>query len=361
MSGPTPVLEYKCPCCNAGLVFDQADQKLSCEYCGNDFDLEAVREFNTPPEEAVEEPLWEPSSQQNWSDAEQEALRTFQCPACGGEIVGDETTAATFCPFCDNPAVFPGRLSGGLKPDAVIPFKKGKEDAKNAFRTLCKGKPLLPKGFADEQRVEKITGIYVPFWLYDCTADQSARYNATRVRHWSDAHYNYTRTDYFLVNRAAKASFGGIPMDGSAKMDNRITESIEPFDYSQMVDFDTAYLTGFFADKYDVKSEDGQSRIRQRVGNTLDSLIQQSLIGYTTAIPSNKNLKIQHGVSKYVLLPVWMLISQYKGKTYTFAMNGQTGKMTGSFPICPKRSFAWFAGVTAAVTAIVSLIQWLVL
>lgn len=358
MSDTSQVLEYKCPCCDAGLVFSQTAQKLKCDSCGNELNVEAVKEYNTIPAEEFE---WEEASSSQWSEGEQSALQSFICPACGGEILSDENTAATFCPFCENPAILMKRVSGGLKPDAVIPFQKGKEDAKAAFLQLCKGKPLLPKGFTSEQRVEKLTGIYVPFWLYNCGSSMDAKYRATRVHHWSDAHYNYTKTDYFLVNRGASAQFDGIPMDGSSKLDDAIMESIEPFDYSQMVDFDTAYLTGFFADKYDVEAKAGEERIRQRAGNTLDAMIAPSLVGYSTIIPLNRNQNIRHGKAKYVLLPVWMLHTKYKDKTYVFAMNGQTGKMTGTFPICPKRSAAWFAGICAAVTVLITLIQYLVL
>ena len=358
MTGQAPVLEYKCPCCNAGLIFNDENQKLACDSCGNQFDLETIRTYHQVPE-TEEEFVCDDSATNTWAQEDRAVLRSFLCPSCGGEIVGDENTAATFCPFCDNPVILTERLADGLKPDAVIPFKTSKEDAQKAFLSLCKGKPLLPKFFTEEQRVEKIVGLYVPFWLYNCSGDQDARYNATRVHRWSDANYNYTRTDYFLLTRGARADFRGIPMDGSSKMDNSVMESIEPYDYSQIADFDTAYLTGFFADKYDVESEQGKNRIRQRVGNTIDSMIQPSLMGYATAIPTHKNLNIRHGTAKYVLLPVWMLHTKYKEKTYVFAMNGQTGKMTGSFPVCPKRSAAWFGGICAAVTAIVSLIQWL--
>jgi len=360
MSQQASILEYKCPCCDAGLNFSETQQKLTCEYCGTSFELDAVRAYNQTTDISAE-PEWEEPQGTQWSDDEQSVLRNFICPSCGGEILSDENTAATFCPFCSNPTILSQRLSGGLKPDAIIPFKATKEAAKASFLKMCKGKPLLPKGFANEQRVEKITGIYVPFWVYNCGSKQEARYKATRVRRWSDSQYIYTRTDHFLLFRGASAQFDGIPMDGSSKMDNAIMESIEPFDYSQMVDFDTVYLTGFFADKYDVEANVGHERVRQRVNSTMDSMLQSSLMGYATAIPTENQIQIQHGKAKYVLLPVWMLHSKYKDKTYVFAMNGQTGKMTGTFPICPKRSTAWFAGICAAVTTVVSLIQWFAL
>lgn len=350
------VLEYKCPCCNAGLKFGGDMQKLICDYCDNAFDLDTVKAYNET-ENQEDAFFWEAGVQKCWNPAEQECIRGFQCPSCGGEILTDENTAASFCPYCDNPTIMPSRLSGGLKPDAVIPFKTSKEDAKAAFLSLCKGKPLLPKEFTQEHRLEKITGIYVPFWLYDCDAGFVGSYKATRVHSWMDSRYHYTKTDHFLLRRGADAVFVGIPMDGSSKMEDEFMESIEPYDYSLLEDFQMEYLAGFFADKYDVPSEMGENRIRQRVETAIGDEIQSSLLGYITVIPTSHQLRITHSKARYVLLPVWMLNTRYRDKIYTFAMNGQTGKMTGSFPICPKRTAGWFCGVTAAVTAI----SWLIL
>jgi len=352
------VLEYKCPCCDAGLPFSEVSQKMKCAYCDNEFDLETVIAFNEDRGKTDETDIqWEQESKGQWAPEETEGLRVFSCSACGGELITDDHTAATFCPFCENPAILPGRLAGGLRPEGVIPFKTGKEDAKKAFLELCKNKPLLPKEFTAEHRLEKISGIYVPFWLYDCESKFSGQYKATRVHHWSDSRYNYTRTEHFHLNRGAEAAFTSIPMDGSSKMDNAIMESIEPFDYSQMVDFETAYLSGFLADKYDVESSQGEERIKERVNASMNSLVQDSLIGYATVVPISRQLHLQHSKAKYVLLPVWMLYTKFQDKTYVFAMNGQTGNMTGTFPICPKRSAAWFGGICAGVTALVSLIQ----
>ena len=352
------VMEYKCPCCNAGLVFGEDVQQLTCAYCENTFDIEAVKAYQDSQATRNQEAFtWEAVKKQEWSEAEQQAMRLFQCPSCGGEILTDENTAATFCPYCDNPTILPGRLSGGLKPDAVIPFQTGKEDAKTAFLQLCKGKPLLPKEFTAQQRVERITGLYVPFWLYDCDAKFDGTYKATRIHRWSDSRYHYVKTDHFLLRRGASASFAGIPMDGSRKMDDTFMESIEPYDYDQLKEFDAAYLSGYLADKYDVPSEQGRDRIQQRVTQSVEDQLQASLVGYATALPAGKSLSIDHSRARYVLLPVWLLNTRYGDKLYTFAMNGQTGQMTGSFPICPKRSAAWFGGICAGVTLLTALVQ----
>lgn len=361
MEQENQVLEYKCPNCGGFLQFGENHQQMECPYCDSRFDIEDVLESTANLESDEPEFQWEESQTESWSEAEQGQLKSYICPACGGEILTEETTAATFCPYCENPTIMPAQVSGGLKPDGVIPFRKSKADAEAAFLNLCKGKPLLPKFFAQEQRVEKISGIYVPFWLYDCQGDFQGHYKATRIQTWADSNYNYTRTSYYHLVRAADSEFASIPMDASQKMDNAIMESIEPYDYSQIVDFETAYLSGFLADKYDVESEAGQDRVKQRVSASINSLISGTIMGYSTVMPISTRLNVRNGKVRYVLLPVWMLHTKYKDKTYVFAMNGQTGKMTGTFPICPKRTAMWFGGIWAGATALLTLILGMIL
>ena len=360
MSQTTQVLEYKCPCCDAGLVFGPGIQQLKCEYCDNTFELDTVKAYNDSQSPAQDAFQWEQPQSQEWTEDQQQTMQVFSCPSCGGEILSDEVTAATFCPFCDNPTILPSRVSGGLKPDGMLPFMKTRDEARAAFLKLCKGKKLLPRGFTSEQRLEKITGMYVPYWLYDCSAEYDGSFKATRIRSWSDSRYHYTKTDHYLLRRRARADFEGIPMDASSKMEDVFMESIEPFDYGQMVDFDMAYLTGYFADKYDVPSENGEDRIRQRVEQSMSDAIAETILGYTTAVPTNRRIDVQHGNAKYVLLPVWMLNTNYRGKIYTFMMNGQTGKITGSLPVCWIQTAKWFAGICAGVTLAATLFQfWL--
>ena len=358
MENQTSVLEYKCPCCNASLLFGEDTQQMKCDYCDNTFDLETLKAFaESQQPEQTPQIQWEPEQKPQWSSEEEAKLQVFTCGACAGQLLTDDHTAATFCPYCGNAAILPSRLSGGWKPEGVIPFKTTKEDARKAFLNLCKGKPLLPKFFTGEQQVEKITGVYVPFWLYDCNADLQGSYRATRVHSWSDSRYTYTKTDHYLLNRRACAGYSGIPMDGSSKMDDTFMESIEPYDYGALVDFDTAYLSGFLADKYDVEAASGEDRIRQRVENAMNDHLQSTFLGYATVLPGSRQTRIDHSRAKYVLLPVWLLNTRYRGKTYTFAMNGQTGRITGQLPACPKRSAAWFCGIWAAAAALAGLIQ----
>ena len=354
----TNIIEFKCPCCNAGLHFSGESQQLKCEFCDNTFELDAVKAYNASIAESVPETIeWEQAPQTQWQT--EESVRAYQCPSCGGEILTDDNTAATFCPYCDNPTVLPHQVTGTLKPDGVIPFKTTREDATAAFLKSCKGRPLLPKFFTSQSRLEKITGMYVPFWLYDCDAKYQGTYKATHIRSWSDSKYHYTRTEHFLLERGANAAFARIPMDGSEKMDDEYMESIEPYDYSAIVPFDMGYLSGYLAESYDVPAESGESRVRQRVEESMKDMIASSTIGYNTVVPAGSQVTVAQGKANYVLMPVWMLNTRYNGKLYTFAMNGQTGKISGTYPVCKSKAWAWFGAVSAAVTLLVHLGQML--
>ena len=360
------VKEYKCPCCGAGLKFNSDAQQMVCEYCDTQFDVETVKQYNEAlEEESRQEFDWgeynENSGNGTWREGEQEGLRGYICPSCGGEIVGDENTAATRCPYCDNPAVMPNQLSGMFRPDYVIPFKKSKEDAKEAFKKNCKGRPLLPKFFLKEQRMESIMGIYVPFWLFDCDTDVNISYNATKIQTWSDSKYNYTKTDYFLINRAGSVDFEKVPVDGSTKMDDTYMEAIEPFDYSQMIDFDTAYLSGYLADKYDVDAEQNKPHANERIKNSVESLMKGTVQGYATVTVKNSNIYLNNGEVSYALLPIWVLNTKYKDKVYMFAMNGQTGRFVGELPISWKKFWAYFGIFTGIFSVIGCIIAWFLL
>lgn len=360
------VKEYKCPCCGAGLQFSSEAQQMKCEYCDTQFDIETVKNYNEALEtEKKENYGWEnygeDSGNGGWKEGERESLNGYICPSCGGEIIGDATTAATRCPYCDNPAVLPNQVSGMYRPDYVIPFKKNKKDAQEAFKNNCKGKRLLPKGFLSEQRMQDIMGIYVPFWLFDCDTDANISYDATKVHTWSDSDYNYTKTDHYMINRAGSVDFRRVPVDGSSKMDDTYMEAIEPFHYEDMIDFDTAYLSGYLADKYDVDAEANKPHANKRIKNSTEAIFEETVKGYTTVKVKNSNIHFEEGKVSYALLPVWILNTKYKDKIYTFAMNGQTGKFIGELPVCRKKYWSYLGGIFGVLSVITCMIAWMIM
>ncbi len=342
--------EYKCPCCGGAIAFDSTLQKMKCPYCETEFEMETLAGYDADlSNDTPDDMHWETSAGTEWQDGEADGLRSYVCKSCGGEIVGDATTAATSCPFCGNPVVMMGQFSGALKPDIVIPFKLDKKAAKANLMNHISGKTLLPKIFKDQNHIDEIKGVYVPFWIFDTDVDAQVRYRATKVRNWSDSNYIYTETQHFSVSRRGSIGFSGVPVDGSTKMPDDLMESIEPFDLSGAVDFQTAYLAGYFADKYDVDAEQSIERANIRVKQSTEDAFAATLNGYTTAKPESSNIQIHGGKAKYALYPVWLLNTTWNGNKYTFAMNGQTGKFVGDLPIDKSAAAKWTLGLTAAL------------
>ncbi len=352
------IFEYKCPCCGGAVTFDSSVQKMKCPYCDSEFDVKAFQQKDQRLEDqAPDEYKWNEKAGQDWDSGEEEKMSVFVCKSCGGEIVGDENTAATECPYCGNPVVLSGRLSGTLKPDYVIPFKHDKEAAKTKLKEYVVSKKFAPKAFKRENKLEEIKGLYVPFWLFDSDTDAAVSYTATTVRTWSDSNYDYTETSYFDVFREGSMKFENIPCDGSSKMPDDLMETIEPFDFSEAVDFQTAYLAGYLADKYDVTMEDSVERANNRVKSSAEDVLRDTInYPYATVTTKNSSIHVKNGKAKYALYPVWILNTDHNGKKYTFAMNGETGKFTGDLPIDGKKVAALFAGLTIGVGVIAYII-----
>ena len=345
--------EYKCPSCGGSIYFDSLSQRMKCPYCDTEFDpSDFFGEDSTLSSSA-------PSNGENAGDyfTNADGLRMYVCESCGGEIVTDETTAATSCPFCGNAAVLPGNLSGVLKPDIVVPFKLDKNAAKKALSDFYSKKPLLPNGFVGQNKIDEIKGVYVPFWLYSADVNADMDFRGTRTRAWSDLKYNYVETSYFRINRSGRLIFDDVPVDGSAKMPDNIMESIEPFDWTEAVDFQTAYLSGYFADKYDQTADECESRANDRMSNSTESAIRATVTGYNTVTTENTNVHFSDRRVRYGLLPVWMLTTTWKNKTYTFAMNGQTGKFIGRLPVSKGKAWGVFFAVTAGTAAVLFVLS----
>ncbi len=356
--------EYKCPCCDGAIEFDAQSQKMACPYCGNEFEMETLASYDSELQKDSESNMeWETNAGSEWQEGEADGLRTYRCNSCGGEIVGDDTLAASKCPYCGNQVVMMGQFSGALKPDFVIPFKLDKKAAKEALIRHYSGKKFLPKVFKDQNHIEEIKGVYVPFWLFDADANANVRYKGSRIRMWSDSRYEYTETSFFSVIREGTLGFEKVPVDGSTKMDDALMESIEPFDYSQAVDFRTAYLAGYVADKYDVDAEASIERANTRIKQSTEDSFASSIQGYDTVTPVYSTIDLANGTSKYALLPVWILNTEWNGQKYTFAMNGQTGKIVGDLPLDKGAYKKWLFGLAGVVSAVclgISYLMWLI-
>ena len=329
------VLSYKCPSCGADLHFDPETQNLKCDYCLGNFteaDLETVTSdinYTTPGEENIED-----AGDNSYIT---QSVNVYACPSCGAEVVTDDVTSATICCYCHNPVVFTKQLSAEFKPSKVIPFKKDKDNALATFKEWSKKKHFLPSDFASPSQLEKITGIYIPYWLVDCNTSGYLSATARNMTSWQSGDYRYTKTDTYSVSRAGSMYFAYLPHDASRKADDKVMDSIGPFNFEEVENFSYSYLTGFLAEKYDVTKEEVYPDIKELVERSVLAELNSSITGYDSSHVDACNVQIHDSKFHYSLLPVWMLTYIYKGKTYIYAMNGQTGRTFGSLPLCENR------------------------
>lgn len=350
------MMSFKCPCCGAELKFSPSAQKMVCEYCGTELNAEAAGELSGGPES--------PDSME-WEDYSGSTVRVegdmclYTCNSCGAEISGSRSLGASVCPYCDSPLVISGSFEGILKPDFIIPFKVDKQTAVRKLEEFCKNRPLLPGGFMNSHRIESIQGMYVPYWLFDCSASAHYRFTATRVSHWSEGDYNVTKTDHFLLVRNGSMVFDHVPVDGTSKLPAEITEAVEPFSAEGAPEFNTAYLSGFLADRYDVSAEESRRRANVRIKKSIENSFRETAAGYGGVVCETENVTLQGGRVRYALMPLWLMTARYKDKPYTFAVNGQTGRITGELPVSRGRAWLLFAGIAAVGGAVLSALLYL--
>ena len=352
------ILEYKCPNCTGPLGFDPGTQEVTCPYCGSVFSIEALRGMGeglaAEQDQAPESVGWDYHGG-GWGPREQQGLAVYTCKSCAGELVGDETLGATSCPFCGNQVVFTSVFAGTLRPDLVIPFKLDKNAAIASLQKHYGKHKLLPAAFRDENHLEEVKGVYVPFWLFDADADARIEYSATKVRRWSDSRYSYTETSSYDVIREGVAGFHRVPVDGSKAINNELMESIEPYSMADAVDFQPAYLAGFFANKYDVGADESAGRADERIRNSAEKEFAKTVTGYDSVKTKSADITLRNHAARYALLPVWLLSTSWQGQNFLFAMNGQTGRFVGDLPYDEKTKRLWFLKIfgVAAVALVI--------
>lgn len=344
-------LDHKCPSCGSRIVFKPETGKWKCDSCNGEFDLETLQKYNNA------------SSKENndkKSDVEDTNYVEYHCKNCGAQIIADENTASTFCVYCGNTAILKSKLSGKFAPSKIIPFKKTREEAIEAFKYLSKGRPLMPKFFNKQENIEKVSGVYIPFWLYSIKSEGEMNVNAKRIKTWRVFDTIYTKTDIYSVDRKADMIYGRIPVDGSKRFDDALMNTIEPFNYNEMVDYNHAYLSGFLAEKYDVEKDTAGEIAKKRTKNTTKDTMYNSIIGYDTKSITSSKFSEEIQSAEYVLLPVWMVNVKYKDKYYTFAMNAQTGEFVGNIPTSVGKSILYFVLIFIGVFGLIILISYII-
>lgn len=307
-------IQYKCPSCGAPLVYSADTKKLSCHSCGfskevPDFEYKTFSELNGA------------------------SAKTYACSSCGATLITDEHTSATFCSFCGSPTLIEDRLLNEVRPSGVIPFTVTKEEATAIFKKWTQKGFLTPGLLKKESTVEKLTGMYVPFWIYDYDARTMMVAKCTKSTSHREGDYQVTHTHHYVVTRDVEAGYNMIPADASEKMEDGVMDKLEPYAYKELVPFEMPYLSGFYAEKYNYQGEELLDRIKARVTQYITASAKETIGGYDTVNIVENNITGKCVDMEYVLMPVWTLFYRWNKKEYMFTINGQTGKVVADRPV----------------------------
>jgi len=371
---------HKCPNCGGPLLFDPKDQKFHCEYCLNIYTEEEVSLYEEQQKAAhlqndtatSEEMTFTAQEQADDMSAADKAtfkettgadeattaglegtMELFNCPNCGAQIITEATTAATYCYYCHNPVVLSGRLTGEFLPDNVLPFAIEKEEAVEKFLAWTKKKWFVPPAFFSKEQIDKLTGVYFPYWVVDSTVDGQLQGTGTAIRIWRVGDIEYTETKQFNVGRKGKLSFKELVKNALSKnVQQKMVAAVQPFLLERAVPFKSQYLAGFQAEKRDLEYESLKDAIAQEIKEYSEELLRDTASGYTTLTNVRTSIQVDQQKAHYMLLPIWLVTyrSNDQGqKVYYYAMNGQTGKVSGVLPISYLRLGLFSVGIFAIV------------
>lgn len=314
---------FKCRNCGGNVVFAPEKGKMVCPHCESEESQDVVQGGSL-----------------------------VQCVNCGAPLEVSDFTSASQCAHCGSYLVFNERVEGKYEPHMLLPFRVSKEAAVTAMQQEFGDRVFTPAGFLSAKSLEKMQGIYVPFWLYDYQADYEYAGEGTKVRSWRSGNTEYVETSYYEVVRRMKADFDRIPVDASNQMEDSVMDLMEPYDYQKLTGFDPKYMSGFYGEVYNQTADELESRAKDKAGNASEELMQGSLGGYQTLKAHHRNLQLRRQSSQYVLMPVWQYQYRYQGKVYQYHVNGQTGKVVGKTPVSRGKVAAYGGSFFAVVTAI---------
>ncbi len=349
------ILEYECPACGGPLRFDANEQKILCEHCNSQYEDDYFDKQHDELDDSQATAI-------DWNlegivkNGEQINVDiSYCCTSCAAEIIADHNTAATECMYCGSPLLLSNNITGMLKPDLIIPFKIDKAEAEKRLKQFYRNKFLLPSAFKDKNRIAKITGIYVPFWLFSAEGSGDITFNAATVNNRRKGDYVYTTTKFYSVLRSGSSYFAKVPVDASVKMDDNYMDGLEPYNYDELKDFSSTYMAGYFADKFDVDVNISAQKAEKRIANSVAELFKKTVTGYSKVSVTSKSVAMTDRKVNYALLPVWILNTKYEDKMYKFAINGQTGKVAADLPIDNRKKKLLFAAVYLLVFALSNL------
>ncbi len=331
--------KFSCSKCGGDLEFKPGSAVLVCPYCGTENAISGK-------EIRIEEKDYrETLSRLRAQEEREETIETMvtTCGSCGAEMSLGVNRTAGECAFCGSNIIAQGKSKRALKPEALLPFRIGRQQAAERFSRWLRRRWFAPNRLKSSARPEGLKGIYTPYWTYD--AETVTEYSGSRGDYY-DSTENYTEMvdgkpvskirqvrnlRWSPVSGVVENSFDDVLVHAAGNMNEKYVNRLEPWDLENLVPYDSSYLPGFQVESYSVDIETGLSEAKKRMAPVIEYSIRRDIGGDQQTI---RRCSTQYGAIsfKHILLPVWMSAYRYQDKVYQFMVNARTGEVHGERP-----------------------------
>ena len=351
----SPMEEHRFPCdqCGADMRFNAAAGELVCDHCGNVTKIEGHGGHVS----AIQELDFRAALDAKLPEAEIEETRVAKCPNCGAQVEFDEKTHAKECPFCATPVVTDTGVHRHIKPKGLLPFGVEERAAQEAMNKWLGKLWFAPNGLQQYARKgRRMSGIYVPYWTFDAdtksryTGERGTVYHETRtvIRDGKPTTVTVQKVRWRPASGRVARFFDDVLVLASSSLPKRYTDALPPWDLTALEPYRPEFIAGFRAEGYTVQLQDGFTEARQIMDRQIERDVKFDIGGDRQRI-SQVATDVSDVTFKHILLPVWLAAYKYRGTTYRFVVNGQSGRVQGERPWSAwKIAFAVLLGLIVA-------------
>ena len=376
-------ITYKCPNCDGPLTWNGDKGAFVCDYCRSAFtesELAALAPSESKAEEldaenvgaaavSADDKLLRDAVEQGQEQKNKEKsakptrMKVYMCPSCGAQVTADDTTAATTCFYCHNPIVLNDKFQEDLTPDYIIPFKIDRKKAEEIFTAWVQQHKYIPSEFYNKHQIELLSGVYFPYWVYDCTLHSDVVAKGTKVRTWDAAGMRHTETSVYDISNSGDAPIKNMSRIALNKASKVLCESVMPFDTSNLKPFQPGYLQGYVAEVRDIGKDDIKTEIAEELRSYAEGAVRNGIgAGYSKVDIEKLETTARDEHYNYALMPVWTVTYKARdGRMYYFSINGQSGKTCGELPVDKSKLTKLFFMVFIPVLIIILAVCWFLL
>lgn len=313
---------FPCPNCGGQLRFSVKNQQLKCRSCGELVNVDTYKPDDKIGFDAVN-------------------TNVYSCTSCGGEIQLIDNDGMEFCPFCGNQATMQEKFSTEGAPRYILPFGISKLQAKNKYKKDTEKIHYAPDGLADDDNVDKLVGLYTPYYLYDYTVKDAVSFQGIKSSNTAD----YTITNYANVTVRVSVDDLKIPFDASQVLDDTISTRLEPFPMENVKPFNPNYLAGFFVENSSVDKNLYTSDSQIKAADYVYEKTIDRADGYTPI--NNGDQKIYEQLTNDLqfrgvdgaYLPLYFMTTRYNDRVAYSIINGANGNSYIDMPIDKTKMF----------------------